>query len=207
MPQKDKILYIGYGFNGEPGLDSLIKHGSFTIVGVVTPPADAHWHRRLYPDGLPVEKLAQQHNLPIHKTDNNKDIEALVQQTKPDSVMMCYYTKIIPEHMLKAGPSYFNVHHGCVLPRLRGSSNTEWAVRNGINKITISLFQVVPGLDEGDLYWEPVITITEDETVVDMRRKMNEVLRADLGKAYAHILHPKQSPELSDVVFRRPQQE
>ena len=207
MTSSDKILYIGYGFNGEPGLDSLFKHGSFTIVGVVTPPADAHWHRRLYPKGLPVEHLARKHNIPIYQTDDNQEIYRLIKKTQPLSIMMCYYTKIISPEILQSGPSFFNVHHGCHLPRLRGSSNTEWAVRNGINKITVSLFQVVPGLDEGDLYWEPEITITSDETVADMRRKMNEVLRKDLGKVYAHILHPKQSSALSKQVFRRPQKE
>jgi methionyl-tRNA formyltransferase len=204
---KNKILYIGFGFNGEPGLDSLIKQGSFDIVGVVVPPADAKHHRKLYPNGLPVETLAEKNSLPIYKTDDNKEIQKIIEEKQPTSVIMCYYTKIIPAKMLEGGPTYFNIHHGCVLPRLRGSSNTEWAIRNGINKITISLFQVVPGLDEGDLYWEPEITITDEETVVDLRRKMNDCLRENLGKVYAHILNPEETPELNEQVFKRTQKD
>tara|TARA_Y100000310_G_scaffold82715_1_gene79320 strand:- start:27146 stop:28159 length:1014 start_codon:yes stop_codon:yes gene_type:complete len=207
MTENDKILYIGFGFNGEPGLDSLLKQGSFDIVGVVTPRIDDKHQRKLYPEGLPVEKLAQQNGLTIYQTDDNKRIQEIIEEKQPTSVMMCYYTKIIPQSMLEGGPTYFNIHHGCVLPRLRGSSNTEWAVRNGINKITISLFQAVPGLDEGDLYWEPEITITDEETVVDLRRKMNDCLRENLGRVYEHILHPERSPDLDSIVFRREQTE
>ena len=204
MTEKDKILYVGYGFNGEPGLDSLLKNGSFDVVGVIATPLGAGRYR-VHGKELPLELLAHGQDIPVWQTNENEVIYRAIKETNPKSVLLCVYNKILSDEILKSALSFFNVHHGCHLPRLRGSSNTEWAVRNGINKITISLLKMVPGLDEGDLYWEPEISITDDETIVDMRRKMNEVLRQNLGNVYEHILHPERLPELSDVVYQSPQ--
>ncbi len=206
MTQKDRILYVGYGFNGEPGLDSLLKQGSFDIVTVVAPPLGIGRYR-VHGGTLPLEQLANQHNIPVVQTNDNAVIAGLIAEQHPDSVLMCVYNKLLPQEILASGPSFYNLHHGLHLPRLRGSSNTEWAVRLGLNRITLSLFQVVPGLDEGKLVWEPEITITDDENITDLRARMNARLRTDLGAVYRQILHPDPSSPLSREVVSLPQTE
>ena len=161
---KDKILYVGYGFNGEPGLDSLLKQGSFDIVSVIAPPPGVGRYR-VHGQELPLERLASDHSIPVIQTNDNAEIGRVIKEQQPDSVLLCIYNKILSPDILASGPSFYNLHHGLHLPRLRGSSNTEWAVRLGLNAITLSLFKVVPGLDEGILVWEPEVTITDDENI------------------------------------------
>ena len=202
---KDRILFVGYGFNGEPGLDSLLEQDSFDITAVVVPPLEVGRYR-VHGQELPIERLASVHSIQVIQTNDNAIIGELIKDKKPDSVILCAYNKILPPEILKSGPSFYNLHHGLHLPRLRGSSNTEWAVRLGLNRITLSLFQVVPGLDEGRLVWEPEVTITDEENITDLRRKMNEKLRADLGGVYEQVLHPD-PVKRTDVISRQQSEE
>ncbi len=201
--QTNRILYIGYGFNGEAGLDSLLKQGSFDIAAVVTPPLGVSRYRPTDKE-LPVETLARQHGLPILQTNAEHDIRAAIDRTKPTSVLTCVYNKLFSPELLRLGPSFYNLHHGD-LPRWKGSSSSEWAIISGRNEIALTLHETVPDLDSGAILWQETVRVTDDETIVDMRRKMNDVLRRDLGAVYAHILHPEQSPELSARIRRRTQ--
>ncbi len=206
MTQKDKILYIGYGFTAQPGLQSLLDQGTFDITKVIAPPMEKGRYRK-HGQVLNVEQLANHHDIPLVHTNDNEAILNLIQQDKPDSVLLCAYNKLFSDTIRQSGPSFYVLHHGLYLPRFRGSSNSEWSVRLGLNAITLSLFNMVVGLDEGDLYWEKEIKITDDETIVDMRNSMNATILQNLGKVYEKALHLERSPELSATVHKRPQRE
>lgn len=202
---KNKVLYVGYGFNGEPGLESLIREGSFDIVYVVTPPPGKSRYRPNPYEELPVERLASNHKIRVLQTNNEDDIRRIIDTEVPESVLMCVYNKVLSNELLSSIPEFYNIHHGD-LPRWRGSSSSEWAVISGRNEITLTLHEVVPELDSGDIFWQDRIRISDDETIVDMRRKMNESLRENLGIVYAKILNHGKYPKLDDVVYRRKQE-
>ena len=203
MAETNRVLYVGYGFNGEPGLDSLIKEGSFDIVGVVTPlPVVSRLTYRINLDPLPVEILAKKHGLPIIRTNSEDEIHKIIERTEPVSVITCFYNISFSPVILSSGPSFYNIHHGDI-PYWKGTSSSEWAIASGRNKVYITLHETVPRIDSGDIVWQEKITITTDEDINDMRRKMNDILRRDLGKVYAEILNPGKYPELREIVYRR----
>ena len=206
MAATNKVLLIGYGFQGEPGLESLIEQGSFDVLSVVTPPYEIGRYRPVRPLELPVERLAEEYKIPITRTNTESDIQELVDRYKPESVLICVYNKIFSREILESGPSFYNIHHGDV-PKWRGSSSSEWAVISGRNEITLTLHEVIPNLDSGDIFWQDRITITDEEDLRDMRRKMNDIIRRNLGLVYAHILHPEDWPQVrnSHDVYRREQ--
>ncbi|MEK6861414.1 MAG: formyltransferase family protein, partial [Nanoarchaeota archaeon] len=199
----NKVLYIGYGFNGEPGLDSLLKEGSFNIVGVVTPPLlVSRLTYRINLDPLPVEILAEKNGLLITRTNSEDEIHKIINRTEPASVITCFYNISFSPVILDSGPSFYNIHHGDI-PHWKGTSSSEWAIASGRNEVYITLHETVPRIDSGDIVWQYKITITDDEDINDMRKKMNNILRLDLGRVYAKVLNPEKYPELDRIVYRR----
>ena len=110
------------------------------------------------------------------------------------------YGRIIPEEVLGAVPMV-NIHFSR-LPRWRGAAPVERAILEGDSTTAADIMRVSVGLDEGDVFDDIEVAITDSHTV--------ESLRGDLaGLATARLIEhlrngfPEPHPQSGEVSYAR----
>ena len=60
------------------------------------------------------------------------------------------------------------------MPRYRGGSPLNWQLINDEPEITISIIQMDKGIDTGHVVGEKTFSYNDDETILDVHRKVNK---------------------------------
>jgi methionyl-tRNA formyltransferase len=82
------------------------------------------------------------------------------------------YGKILPPELLDLPPlGAINVH-GSLLPKYRGAAPIQWAVINGERETGVTIMQMDPGMDTGDILLPAPVAIEEDDTAGVMFDKL-----------------------------------
>jgi methionyl-tRNA formyltransferase len=173
-----KVLLVGLGPTSASALESLAER--FTVVGLV---------RECSPQAVcvdPVIARARQLGVPVVTTATVSAIEAAVGDLTPDCVVVSSFHRILPDSLL-AKCRFVNVHYA-MLPRYRGRANVNWAVINGEAITGISIHEMSPGLDAGNLLFQSAVEIGEADTVTDLYGRLNEIQRRELGGAVQRFI-------------------
>jgi len=99
----------------------------------------------------------------------------IVVSTKPegggDVMFALHYPALIPERLF---PLHKNniVIHGADLPKGRGRSPIHWQVEQGINDITLTLFEMGSGADNGHVYLKSKLRLDGTELLPSIRHKV-----------------------------------
>lgn len=171
------IGLLAYGKTAPHALRGLIK--DFSVLWIVTPPQTEEIL-------LPVEKLANEYKIPIHRTNTNKQIHELVVKTSPDAVVISSYNKILEQELLSTS-KFINIHHGD-LPRFRGRANSNWAILLGRTEIGLTFHEAITYLDAGRIYAQYIVPITKKDTVKTVYDKFNKIIEEDLGMIVGKVL-------------------
>ncbi|MGC4097214.1 MAG: methionyl-tRNA formyltransferase [Nitrospira sp.] len=170
------VLLIGMGTTTLSALDSLATQ--FNVVGVV---------RSIEPSACdPVSSLATKLGIPIYPSVSATSIEDLVQRLKPDCVVVSSYNRILRPELLRLS-RFVNVHYS-PLPLYRGRANVNWAIINGDSYAAISIHEITPELDQGNILFQKRIPIRERDTVADLYYALNEVQRQHLANSVRRLL-------------------
>ena len=154
-----KIAIIGQAAFGEAVLRALRDAGE-EIVAVSSVAGTAE-----RPD--PLWAAAQAANVPVFPTGKLKqpDVLASYAATAPDLCVMAFVTHILPERVLTAPPLGTIQYHPSLLPRHRGRSAINWAVRMGDASTGVTIFWVDAGIDTGPILLQREVDIDPDDTV------------------------------------------
>lgn len=174
---KNAIILLAYGEMAPHALMSLM--GKFSVVSIITPSNEGR-------EVLPVEEIALRNDIGVIQSNKLKDVESIVQKSKPQAVVICSYNKIIPSSVLVLA-TFINVHHGD-LPRYRGRANMNWAIINGRNSIGLTIHEVVGNLDAGRVYKTYTIEISHEDTIKTVYDKVNQIIRRDLANIVQEVL-------------------
>ncbi len=91
-----------------------------------------------------------------------------------DLFIVIAYGKIIPEKIVNL-PKFGTINlHYSLLPKYRGASPVESAILNGEAESGITIQQMVYKLDAGNILYQEKIGIGENETVSELRNRMNK---------------------------------
>ncbi len=147
------------------------------IVGVFCQPDKPVGRKQIMtPPDVKVEAL--KHGLTVYQPVSlrNGKGTAILEEIKPDLVVVVAYGKILPKEFLDY-PKYGCINvHASILPKYRGASPIHFAVLNG-DKITgVTVQQMDEGVDTGDILTTITCEIGENDTT----EYMYEVL-APLG--------------------------
>jgi methionyl-tRNA formyltransferase len=112
-----------------------------------------------------------------------------------DLAVSVFYDKIIgPEFIQRCG-RILNLHNG-PLPRYRGVSPINWALKNGERKHGVTIHEITPGIDDGPIVAQLEYSIyPEFDEVIDVLRRALE---------YGWTLFEQTAPIL-DSIEARPQ--
>jgi methionyl-tRNA formyltransferase len=178
MTQLPKVLLLGNGPTTLTALESLAER--FTLVGIFREVVEDVRDKDVVID------RAQMLGVPIYRDTAPAMIDAVVQQVRPDCVVVSSYNRILQREVLK-NCRFINVHYA-PLPRYRGRACVNWAIINGEPCTAITIHEIVPELDAGNVLFQRFIPIGESDTVTDIYRRLNEVQKCHLAGTVSRYL-------------------
>lgn len=158
-----RILFAGTPDVAIPALSFLVDDPSHEVVGVLTRP-DAQKGRGRHLAASPVGQWADQHGLPTYKPASSSELLDVVTELKPDVAVVVAYGRILTQPVLDAVQHGWINAHFSILPRWRGASPVQYAIRHGDSHSGITIFRIVKDLDAGPVYIQQPSPISPDDT-------------------------------------------
>ena len=163
-----KALVLAYSNIGCVGIKALLKHG-FEIAMVFTHKDDPQ--EKIWFDS--VAELAAEHNIPVFAPMNINHplwVEK-IKGEKPDILFSFYYRQILQRDILDIPKSGCLNLHGSLLPKYRGRVPINWVLVNGERETGVTLHDMTPRPDDGDIVAQERIAISDDDTALTLHRK------------------------------------
>ena len=142
---------------GTPDFAAVVLRGlidaGHEIAAVVTQP-DKQKGRGKHIQYSPVKEVALSHEIPVLqplRVKNDKEFYEELKSLKPDISVVAAFGQILPVEVLEV-PKYGSVNvHASLLPELRGASPIQHAILQGNEETGVTIMQMGPGLDTGDM--------------------------------------------------------
>jgi methionyl-tRNA formyltransferase len=169
-----KIIFAGTPEFAVPALKVLIEAG-FEMSMVLTQP-DRPAGRGMKLHASPIKQLALQHNLKVFQPESLKpaEVQAHIANQNADVMIVAAYGLIIPTSVLNLfAKGCYNIH-ASLLPRWRGAAPIHRALLAGDVETGVTIMEVVPALDAGNMISKGVVKITEVDTTQTLHDKLSQ---------------------------------
>jgi len=161
-----RIIFMGTGEIGLPALRWLLDESGHEIVGVFTQP-DRAVGRSGKLQSPEVKMLAEAKGIPVFQPEKLRgDDVALdgLRALNPELIVVVAYGQILPKAVLEA-PSIACINlHASLLPRHRGASPIQAAIRDGDAQSGMTVMHVKAKLDAGDTILAETTRIGAEDT-------------------------------------------
>jgi len=174
--KRGRVLLVGMGPTTATALDALAER--FAVIGLVREVAGGAVD--------PVVVRACRLGVRIIPVATIPGIEAAVNELRPDCVVVSSFHRILPDTLLAKCP-FLNVHYA-MLPRYRGRANVNWAILNGERSTGISIHEIAPGLDAGNILYQAEVPIGPDDDVTTLYERLNALQGGALAEAVERLL-------------------
>jgi len=196
-----RIVYMGTGEIGLPTLRRLAESGpEHELVGVFTGP-DKRVGRKQTLTPPAVKTLATDAGVPVFQPESlRKNDEALgaLTELRPDLVVVMAYGQILPRAVIEAPATACVNLHASLLPRHRGASPIQAAIREGDEETGITLIHVVPKLDAGDMILRERIPIDPADTGGTLHERLAELGPRIIDRALPRLARGETAGEPQD---------
>ena len=174
-----KIIFAGTPEFAVPALQALLDAASegdnFEVCMVLTQP-DRPAGRGMQLKASPVKQLALQHNLNVFQPESLKpaDVQAHIANLNADVMIVAAYGLIIPTAVLNMfSKGCYNIH-ASLLPRWRGAAPIHRALLAGDSETGVTMMEVVPALDAGNMISKGLVKITDADTTQTLHDKLSQ---------------------------------
>lgn len=194
-----RIIYMGTPDFSVPALRVLAQHENITIPVVVTQP-DRPKGRGKKLSRSPVKKAALDFGLDVFQPrDINLDesVETL-SRLEPDFFVVAAFGQILTPGVLNI-PKHLPINiHASLLPKYRGASPIQAAIRNMEKETGVTTMVMTSELDAGDMLMKDSIPVIPSDTAQDLHDRLS-VMGADLiGRTIENYLENKIKPVPQD---------
>ena len=181
-----KVVFMGTPDFAVPTLEKLYECG-YDVECVFSQP-DKPKGRGYKLTPPPVKVVAESHNTKVlQPVSLKKDADEYINELKtinPDVIVVAAYGKILPKEVLDI-PKYGCVNvHGSLLPKYRGAGPIQWSVLNDEKETGVTTMLMAEGLDTGDILYEKILSIGENETSGELFDRM----AISGGEALIHVI-------------------
>lgn len=186
-----KIIFLGTPEFAVASLEALLRTSWVQVLAVCTQ-TDKEAGRGKKIHEPPIKKLALQNGLVVLQCQKISKEPGIIQKIKdlnPDILITCAFGQILNEEILNIA-SAINVH-ASLLPKYRGAAPINWAILNGEKESGISIMKTEIGLDTGPVILQEKCSIGENETSVDLTKKLSILGANALIKALELIKNRK----------------
>jgi len=169
-----RIVFMGTGEIALPSLHWLLGESGHEIVGVYTQP-DKPVGRKQILTPPEVKTVALAAGVPVFQPERLRGkptVLAELAALTPDLLVVMAYGQILPEEVI-ATPRVACVNlHASLLPRHRGASPIQAAIREGDTETGLTLMHIAPALDAGDMILERTLPIATGDTGGSLHDKL-----------------------------------
>lgn len=159
-----KILFMGTPDFAVASLAALADAGHEICAVVTQPDRPSGRGYKLAPPAVKTAALERGLQVFQPETLKNEALLPLLEQTRPDAVVVAAYGKLLPQYVLGFPPlGCINVH-ASLLPKYRGAAPINWAVINGERESGVTIMYMEKGLDTGDMLLAVRTPIADDDT-------------------------------------------
>jgi len=140
----------------------------------------------------------QAHDVPHVESGHYQDVPCVQADNWSVDLAFCvFYGKIFPPWFIDKAKCFLNLHNG-PLPRYRGVSPINWALKNGEDTHGVTIHKITPEIDAGPIVGQVRYSIyTDFDEVVDVYERSLE---------YGYVLF-EQTMRLLDRITPKPQNE
>jgi methionyl-tRNA formyltransferase len=179
-----RVVFMGTGDIGLPGLRSLVERPSCELVGVVTQP-DRPAGRGKALRAPAVKTLAIEAGIPVLQPPKLRDPAAVeaVRALSPDLIVVMAYGQILPRVVLDLPRVACLNLHASLLPRHRGAAPIQAAIAAGDAETGVTVMYMAEGLDTGDILLARSVPIGAEETGGSLHDKLAEAAPLALAEA------------------------
>lgn len=183
-----RILFWGTPDFAVPPLRALLGEGH-DVIGVVTQPDKPRGRSRTQLDPSPVKKVALDEGLPVLQPDKPRGdaFEAEMRALAPDISVVVAYGRILPKSVIDLPPHGTLNIHASLLPELRGAAPIQASILQGMPETGITIMQMVPALDAGDMLHVLRTPIGADQTYGELHDTLAEMGALAIVQALAMI--------------------
>ncbi len=160
------LWFMGTGFFAAQCLRSLVEHGTSPDLVVTMPPRPSG-RRGLVDSPTPVEIVATELSLTVHRSDNvNADRYLLnrVDNDPIDSIFVVDFGQKVKEPFLTSPKGGCINVHPSLLPLYRGAAPVQRAIMEGRERTGVTLFRLVDEMDAGPIAVQEEVSIEKNET-------------------------------------------
>lgn len=166
-----KIVFMGNPSFSLPALEKVIESNHELISVVSNPPKKMG--RGKYFNYTAVGEYAKRNNISlIHpKSLDSKIFLEQLKALEPDLFVVVAY-KILPKSLIEI-PLYGSVNlHASLLPKYRGAGPIQWALMNGDTSTGVTIFQIKPDVDTGDILLQKKIGIKKEDNMLSLGMRL-----------------------------------
>jgi len=171
-----RILFWGTPDFAVPPLRALLGEGH-DVVGVVTQPDKPRGRSRTQLDPSPVKVVALEEGIPVLQPLKPRGDEFLQQMRDlaPDISVVVAYGHILPKTVIDLPPHGTLNIHASLLPELRGAAPIQASILQGMPETGVTIMQMVPALDAGDMLHVLRTPIGPDTTYGELHDQLAEM--------------------------------
>jgi methionyl-tRNA formyltransferase len=178
-----RIVMMGTGTFAEPIFEALLN-SRHQVAGLVTQPDRIGGEERgsTRQTGRGMKPIAQAHGLPVLQPERINMPEGIggLQSLQPELLVVAAYGQILAPTVLAVPPRGGINVHASLLPKYRGAAPVAWAIYHGETRTGITIIQMTPRLDAGDMLAQEAIDILPQETAGELEERL-----AQLGASLA----------------------
>ncbi len=192
-----KILFMGTPKFSVPILDALANDERYEIVGVVTQPdkIGGRGHNLIM---SPVKEYAIEKNFKIFQPEHIKDQYDELINLGADIIITAAYGQFVGTRLLDS-PRFKAINcHGSLLPKYRGGSPIQTAIKNGDKETGITIMYMIKEMDAGDIIAQRSIPIEDSDTNGTLFDKLSYLARDLLMDTLPLIIEGKINPIKQD---------
>ncbi|HRY83407.1 MAG TPA: methionyl-tRNA formyltransferase [Candidatus Cloacimonadota bacterium] len=168
-----KIIFVGTSEFACPSLLELASRKDYQIPLVVSQP-DKPAGRNLKLCPSPVSALARDLNLPLECPEQISAPEFVdrISALQPDLIITASYGGMLGKALRHAAPLGAINLHPSLLPKYRGASPIQEALRNGDSFTGISIFRLSARMDAGPILAQKAFPIAESENYAELHDRL-----------------------------------
>lgn len=189
-----KIIFAGTPDFAVPALAALIQAGH-ELALVLTQP-DRPAGRGMQLRASPVKQLALQHNLNVFQPESLKpqEVQEKIATVHADVMIVAAYGLIIPTTVLNMpSKGCYNIH-ASLLPRWRGAAPIHRSILAGDVETGVTIMEVVPALDAGNMVSKGVLPIGETDTTQTLHDALSNIGADLMVQAMAELSKQNKLP-------------
>lgn len=169
-----KIAFLGTPKFCLPFLENLIKDEQIEVSAIVSQP-DKPVGRKQELTKPPVAQMALENNIPLYQPEKISSDQVTISELKKldlDFIIIIAYGQIISEEVINLAKfGAINVHPS-KLPKYRGPSPIQAALKNGDSETSISIMLIDQKMDHGPILAQQEVGISETDDYFTLEEKI-----------------------------------